>query len=614
MPFSPDPFNLPDADDVTSDNVLSQDEITYDSNGNAIFSVNRERFHDETGTGALGTPSTGNKARVSYGAKYFDKASRLTDVVNVGTNGGSSYTRPGSVPSRSDTVLVNSIGYNTAGWQAESTDPMGRINKSYFDLAGRTTKTIENYVNGVVSDADDKTVDYTYHANGARKTLKAYLTSSTSETTEWILGIASPVTSNDVVLEMRYPDASTGASSSSEKDAFTYNQLGEVITFTDRNGNVHTYGRDILGRLIVDAITTLGSGVDGAIRRIGYAYDGQGNAYLITSYDSATSGSIVNQVQREFDGLGNLITEWQAVGGAVNTSTSPKVQYAWSFAPSGSTNHNRLVSITYPNGRVLTYNYASGLPADISRLSSISDGGTTLESYEYLGYNQIVTRAHPQTGVDLTYVKLTGESDGAAGDKYNGLDLFGRIKDQRWTTSTPTAKDRFQYGYDRNSNPLYKENLIDSSRSELFTIDGMNQLSTFDRGTLNGGKNGLTGAASRSQAWDFDGLGNFDDQSTNGTSQTRSHNKQNEITSISGATTPVYDNNGNQTTDQNGSGKGAALPSPPPLRTVRASFPAYGSSIGQRTCHSTRLPALALTTTCTLLRESQQRNRRKPHQ
>ena len=63
-----------------------------------------------------------------------------------------------------------------------------------------------------------------------------------------------------------------------------------------------------------------------------------------------------------------------------------------------------------------------------------------------------------------------------------------------------------------------------------------------------------------------------------------------------------------------GSGKGAALPSPPPQRTVHASFPAYGSSIGQRTCHSTRLPALALTTTSTLLRESQQRNRRKPHQ
>lgn len=39
-----------DADDVTSDNVLSQSEFTYDSNGNITLIVGRERFHDETGT------------------------------------------------------------------------------------------------------------------------------------------------------------------------------------------------------------------------------------------------------------------------------------------------------------------------------------------------------------------------------------------------------------------------------------------------------------------------------------------------------------------------------------------------------------------------------------
>jgi RHS repeat-associated protein len=537
-----------DADDVTSDNVLSQDEITYDSNGNAIFSVNRERFHDETGTGALGTPSTGNKARVSYGANYFDKADRLTDVVNVGTNGGGSYSRPGSVPSRSDTVLVNSIGYNTAGWQAEATDPMGRINKTYFDLAGRTTKAIENYVNGVVSDADDKTVEYTYHANNQMKTLKAYLTSSTSETTEWILGITSPVVSNDTLKEMRYPDASTGASSSSEKDAYTYDQLGNVLTFTDRNGNVHTYSYDILGRQIVDAITTLGSGVDGAVRRTETAYDTQGNAYLFTSYDSATSGSIVNQVQRAFDGLGNLIAEWQAVGGAVNTSTSPKVQYAWTFAPSGSNNDNLLSTITYPNGRVLTHAYDS-----LGRLTSISDGATVLESYTYLGFAIMVKRAHAQPGMDLSFIKLTGESDADAGDKYIGLDRFGRIADNRWLTATPTDLDRRQYGHDRNSNRLYFLNTVSTANSELYTHDGFSQIISMDRGTLNGSYNGLTGAASRSQDWDFDGLGNWDSVTTNGGSpETRGHNKQNEITSISGATTPTYDANGNLTTDETG--------------------------------------------------------------
>src|ERR1700694_823187 len=53
------------------------------------------------------------------------------------------------------------------------------------------------------------------------------------------------------------------------------------------------------------------------------------------------------------------------------------------------------------------------------------------------------------------------------------------------------------------------------------------------------------------------------------------------------------------------SGKGTRLPEPPPLRTARACSHACSSSIGQRTLDSTRLPALALPTTCTLLRGSQ---------
>jgi hypothetical protein len=36
--------------------------------------------------------------------------------------------------------------------------------------------------------------------------------------------------------------------------------------------------------------------------------------------------------------------------------------------------------MTYPNGRVLNYNYASGLDSSISRLTSLSDTSGTLES------------------------------------------------------------------------------------------------------------------------------------------------------------------------------------------------------------------------------------------
>jgi hypothetical protein len=43
----------------------------------------------------------------------------------------------------------------------------------------------------------------------------------------------------------------------------------------------HRFHRaDLLGRMTSDTITTLGSGVDGSVRRIDTAYDGQGNPYL----------------------------------------------------------------------------------------------------------------------------------------------------------------------------------------------------------------------------------------------------------------------------------------------------------------------------------------------
>ena len=65
----------------------------------------------------------------------------------------------------------------------------------------------------------------------------------------------------------------------------------------------------------------------------------RGNANLLTSYDAATCGNIVNQVQREFNGLGQLTKEWQSHSGVVNTGTTPKVQYAYSLM-AGGVNHS----------------------------------------------------------------------------------------------------------------------------------------------------------------------------------------------------------------------------------------------------------------------------------
>jgi len=51
-----------------------------------------------------------------------------------------------------------------------------------------------------------------------------------------------------------------------------------------------------------------------------------------------------------------------------------------------------------------------------------------------------------------------------------GLEPIRRVADQRWIpVSAPTSPtDRFQYGYDRDSNVLYKNNLVKSTFSELY--------------------------------------------------------------------------------------------------------------------------------------------------
>jgi YD repeat-containing protein len=478
---------------VTGDNVLEQAENQYDSDGNLIFVKTRQRFHNETATGALGNPTTAPLARVYYATAYFDAVNRIIAYVDVGTNGGTTYMRPTSVPAASDTVLVTRYAFNAAGWLDSTTDPRGIVQKNFYDNLGRRIKVIVAYSDGIPTSNTNKTTEYTYDGSGHTLTLQADEPGGAFEQTQFVYGVTtaggSGVNSDDFLAAREYPDKTTGLPSATEKESYTVDALGEQISLTDRNGNVHSDSYDVLGRLTADAVTTLGVGVDGTVRRSTTAYDTGGLPYLYTNYDSASGGNIVNQVQQVYNGLGQLITEYQSTSGAVNTSTTPKVQYAYSEMAGGA-NHSRPITITYPNGRVLNYNYNTGLDGTISRLSSISDSGVILESYSYLGLSTVVLRSHPQPGVDLTYIKQTGESNGDAGDQYTALDRFGRVVDQRWiVTTTGTATDRFKYGYDRDGNRLFRTNEVNHNFDELYHANGttngydqLNQITNFSRG------------------------------------------------------------------------------------------------------------------------------------
>ncbi len=546
-----------DAVSVTNDTVLEQVQSVYDGDDNAIETIDRQRFDNATGTGPLGDPTSGIGARVYYAAAYYDNADRLTASVDMGTNGGVAWTRPSTPPPSSATALVTTYAYNSMGLVQDVTDPMGIVNRTYYDALGRTTETIQDYTDGTETADSNIVTEYGYDGDNNVTYVRADEPGGAYQQTQYVYGVTtasgSGVNSNDILSAIQHPDPTTGNPSNSDQDSYLVNALGQTVQYTDPNGNVHQYTYDVLGRLTSDAVTTLGAGVDGRVRRIEYAYDSQGNNYLTTSYDAPTGGNVVNQVQDVYNGLGQLTGEYQSHSGAVVPGTTPEVQYGYTEM-SGGQNNSRLTQLVYPSGYVVYYNYATGLGSNISRLSSLSDGTGTLESYKYLGLDTVVERDHPQTNVNQTFIAQPNQSQtGDAGDRYVGLDRFGRIVSQNWyDTATQQSTDDFQYGYDADGDVLYKQNLVDAVMSQLYQYNDLNELISYQQGTLNSTNTAIVGTPSASQSWSLDALGNFTSTTTNGVTQTETFNQQNEVTSISGAGAVTYDANGNLTADGSG--------------------------------------------------------------
>ena len=77
----------------------------------------------------------------------------------------------------------------------------------------------------------------------------------------------------------------------------------------------------------------------------------------------------------------------------------------------------------------------------VSRLDNMSESGTIIENYTYLGYSTVVQRGQGD-GVSLTSIAASRTQTADAGDPYIGLDRFGRVVDQKWVKSG-TAVDEY---------------------------------------------------------------------------------------------------------------------------------------------------------------------------
>lgn len=412
--------------------------------------------------------------------------------------------------------------------------------------------------------AHNRRTSYRYNADGKLVELTAENAVTGDQTTTWEYGTTlgdSGVASNELLRFKTYPDSTGG----SDRVEYRYDRLGELTEQKNQDGTTHGYGYDGLGRLLADKVTAFGSGIAQAVKAIGRSYEARGFLEKVTSYADTGLSSVVNEVKFGYNGFGQVVSDAQAHGGAVGGGT-PKVTYEYE---DGTNNTVRRVKAVYPDGREIAYEYGGGgsseqekiddLVGRVREIEDASDSDRVLARYTLRGAQSTVRIEYAQPGIEMTYIKLSGEPVGDAGDQYTGLDRFNRIEDIRWRTTAGAGSDieRYQYGFDRAGNRRWRRNAVAAAGAggfdEGYQYDGLYQLTQLARGNLNLNRTGIAAVPGWQEDFTYDPLGNWVDYVTRvggavSLNQSRTHNAVNEITAIDGSATTVgYDGAGNMT-------------------------------------------------------------------
>ena len=441
-----------DALSVTGDTVWAQAEYAYDAAGNLTKTTDRARVHGQTGTGALGTPTTGVLARVSYAGYYYDLADRPTAGVDVGTNGGTAWTRPSTVPARSDTVLVTSSAYDAAGNVSDVTGPDGAVTHGTFDALGRALTATAAY-----GTADALSVSYAYDsggrllsvtAPGSRQTRYAYDgTGRVSGVTERY-GTALARTTQYAYDQTDLPTAVTLANGTAlaVTAKAAYDVLGRPVSVTEADGTAlartTSTGYDALGRTVsatgprgytsavaYDDIARTVTATDPYGKGWTTAYDAAGNQTSLTNpYGKAWTWAydLPGRVTSAADPLANTTKYEYTVTGDRDAVVDPRGYRTERTAD----RFGRTASVIDPYGNAATFAYDRA-----GRVVTLTDrrGTPTQFAYDTLGRAKTVTEA-----AGYAEQRATGYAYTAAGDldavtapgglvtKY-GYDAAGRV-------------------------------------------------------------------------------------------------------------------------------------------------------------------------------------------
>ena len=414
--------------------------------------------------------------------------------------------------------IVTETTYNLLGQTESIKANDGKVTKFFYDTLGRQKYAVENYDarttgadpfdpsdesgTGDTTDTSyDRVTKYTYNAYGQTEQIAldpngdgtttdqqittykyAGMTGYDTDATDGIVGLAR----YGHLVETVYPD--TDASTTNDSVYQTYYPNGDLKTRTDQREVEFTYSYNDLGQRTEQKVSS-GALPDGD-QQVKYTYDSLNRLIKLTTY-SAINSTISSEVQNVYDNFGQMTTQYQQIGGAVNTSTSLKVAYKHDTVA----NAYRLKNYTMPNGRKIHLGYGSGIDDSLSRPVSINedDGsngiGDPIVEYTRTGSGAVVAKAYPTPKVRLRHYEGAGA--------YPGIDSLGRNIQQRWgqydpaSPGTADTSDVFNitYGYDNALNRKYAKRNVAAYKgsSQAYSHDGLNRLKDFKRGRFDGG-------------------------------------------------------------------------------------------------------------------------------
>ncbi len=448
----------------TIDPLNNIESYTYDANGNMLSKTNKNGFitsytynslnrlltetdplnytlaytYDAVGNITITTDKNGNITTFAYDALY-----RLTGTSDPLNNSESyAYDAEGNLVTETDKNGHSSTRiYNEVNRLVSITSPLLSTTSFTYDPVGnRTSETNANNcvtsfgfdaLNRLVSinDALQNSITYTYDpvGNQISKTDKnGNITTNLYDALDRLVSITNALShpthysydaygnliseidalGNTTTFTYNWTRLVSKTDALGNSESFTYDGEGNQISYTDKNGEIHTSQFDGNNQT-VSRINPLGITINS------YSYDGNGNILTETDGNNLTTTYTYNQ-------LNLMLTKTNAMGGV----------YSYAYDPVGN-----IVSTTDPIGNIISKTYNAN-----DYLISESFPDNTARSYAYDAVG------------NLTQTINTGDPGEIITNTYDCENMLVSTETNFGSSNKAAVAKTITYGYDNEGN------------------------------------------------------------------------------------------------------------------------------------------------------------------